>query len=376
MSNWIEAAEAALAGTLSSDAEVEVLRSIPSPVLDAAGLRALLAPFFAGFMWAATIFRETQIHSPLDPLALLLRLLALALTVRALALLVMLARRLRLRLGYARYALALTPEGLLYRSPAMDVALRREDILDARERGRWRERGGRRFAEVYVATQPRSGRTYLGLPPVLERTPGVLAERLMRWLGPPAESEQADPPPVDPQLLASELWDRVARGEQLPGVAAIPHGNAWLQRGPYASLLLGVAVLDGFVRLPDDTRQALGASVPLLLLAALIIVPVAWLFLTRVQLAPRRGLAAILTPSELLLRTRAGVMRVAWPSIVQVDIESRATWSLLLGAHESRWLTLRRKNAPELRFQESFSGVPLEVLNALCDAYRKARVSP
>src|SRR4051812_28797165 len=107
MSNWIEAAEAALAGTLSSDAEVEVLRATPPPVLDAAGLRALLAPFFAGFMSAATIFREIQIHSPLDPLALLLRLLALALTVRALTLLIMLARRLRLRLAYARHALAL-----------------------------------------------------------------------------------------------------------------------------------------------------------------------------------------------------------------------------------------------------------------------------
>src|SRR5215510_7185305 len=120
MSNWIEAAEGALAGTLSSDVEVDVLRATPSPVLDAAGLRALLAPFIAGFMWAATIFRETQIHSPLDPLALGLRFLALALTLRAITLMVMLVRRLRLRLRYASYALALTPEGLLYRTPAMD----------------------------------------------------------------------------------------------------------------------------------------------------------------------------------------------------------------------------------------------------------------
>ncbi|HKP60561.1 MAG TPA: hypothetical protein VJV78_27730, partial [Polyangiales bacterium] len=155
----------------------------------------------------------------------------------------------------------------------------------------------------------------------------------------------------------------------------IPHGSAWLRRGPYASLLLGVAVLEGFMRLPDEARLRLGAEVPLLLLAALVVVPLGWLFMTRVQLAPRRGLAAILTPAELLLRTRAGVMRVAWPLVVQVGIDSRASWSLLLGAHESRWLTLRRKNAPELRFQESFCGVPLEVLNSLCDAYRKARIA-
>jgi hypothetical protein len=282
---------------------------------------------------------------------------------------------LRLRVSFARYALALTPEGLLYRSPVTDVAVRREDIVDVRERGRWRERGGRRFADVYVVTQPRSGRTHLALPPVFERTPGVLAERLMRWLGAPDAPEQADPPAADAHALASELWEAVARGERPPGVAAIPHGNAWLQRGPYASLLLGVAVLEGFVRLPAATRETLGSGVPLLLLAALIVVPIGWLLLTRAQLSPRRGLAAILTPAELLLRTRAGVMRVAWPLIVQVEIESRAAWSLLLGAHESRWLTLRRKNAPELRFQESFCGVPLEVLHALCDGYRKARIS-
>jgi hypothetical protein len=210
---------------------------------------------------------------------------------------------------------------------------------------------------------------------VFESTPGVLAERLMRWLGPPDAAESSEPPAADAQLLVSELWERVAHGERPSGVSAIPHGNAWLQRGPFASLLLGVAVLEGFVRLPEDTRQQLGASVPLLLLAALVIVPIAWLLMTRAQLASRRGLAAILTPAELLLRTRAGVMRVAWPLVVQIEIESRAAWSLLLGAHESRWLTLRRKNAPELRFQESFSGVPLEVLNALSEAYRKARIS-
>ena len=31
-------------------------------------------------------------------------------------------------------------------------------ILDVRERGDWRNKGGRRFADVYVVTHPRTGR--------------------------------------------------------------------------------------------------------------------------------------------------------------------------------------------------------------------------
>ncbi len=380
MSSWIEAAEAALRGT-ASDAETDVIRPSPSPVFDAEGLRALLAPFLAGFLWAATIFREVQVAAPLDPLALLLRLLALALTVRAITLLFALVRRLRLRLQYARYALALHPEGLLYRTPDMDIAVPRDDILEVRERGRWRDRGGRRFAEVFVVTQPRSGRTHIALPPVFERTPGVLAERLMRWLGPPtpAPDEPESPAATEPtatesQPLASELWERVARGERPPGVTAIPHGRAWMQRGPYASVLLGVVVLEGFFRLPESSRDFVGATMPLALVAVLIIVPISWFLVTRAQIAPRRGLALILTPSDLFFRMRSGVVRIPWPRLVGAEVESRAAWSLLLGAHESRFLSLARKNAHEVRYHDSFLGVPLEVVAALCDAYRRGRI--
>ena len=242
-----------------------------------------------------------------------------------------------------------------------------------------------------MITQPRSGRLFVALPPVFERTPGVLAERLMRWLGPPPEANESDAEPSDdaapqpsaaasaeagPHPLATELWERVARGERPTGVTAIPHGSGWLQRGPYASMLLGLAVLEGYLRLPTATRERIDATVPLVLVGALVIVPVGWLLLTRSQLKVRRGLAGILTPTEFLLRTRAGVLRVAWPVVQRADIESRAAWSLLLGAHEARSLAIRRKAALPLQYQESFVGVPLEVLAALCDAYRRSRIVP
>jgi hypothetical protein len=389
MSSWIESAETALRGAVPVDGEVEVLRGGPPPVFDRVGRDALIASFVAVFAWQATIFRELQSGTPLDPLALLFRLLALAMSVRAIVLLWMLGRRVRLRFACARYGLVLTPEGLLYRTPDVDVAVPREDILEVRERGLWRDRGGRRFADVYVVTQPRSGRTHLALPPVFERTPGVLAERLMRWLGTSSRSEASDEPsepseplatPADPQPatsetpLASELWERVARGERPSGVVAIAHGSLWLQRGPYASMLLGLAVLQGFVRLPAVTRAQIDITVPLVLIGALVVVPIGWLVITRRQLKPRLGLAAIMTPTELLLRTAAGVLRVPWTIVQRVDIESRTTWSLLLGAHEARSLLVHRRSAQQLRYQESFIGVPLEVIAVLCDAYRKARI--
>src|SRR4051812_33938496 len=173
MSSWIESAETALRGVgsaTSSNAEVEVLQPGRPPVFDAEGVKSLVAPFMAAVIWACAIFREVQSGTALDPLALLLRLLALAMTVRAVTLLWRLGTRLRLWSQSSQYGLALTPEGLLYRTPAMDVALPREDILEVRERGRWRDRGGRRFADVYVITQPRTGRLFVALPPVFERT--------------------------------------------------------------------------------------------------------------------------------------------------------------------------------------------------------------
>jgi hypothetical protein len=398
MSSWIESAETALRATGSAtsiDAEVEVLRASRPPVFDADGVRSLVAPFMAAFMWAGSIFRELQSGTTLDPLALLLRLLALAMTVRAVTLLWLLGKRVQLWLRSSQYSLALTPDGLLYRTPDMDLALPREDILEVRERGRWRDRGGRRFADVYVITQPRSGRLFVALPPVFERTPGVLAERLMRWLGAPVASEtdaDADaevesqpeaatgtPPtaarPDEPAPLASELWERAARGERPPGITVIPHGRAWLQRGPYASMLLGLAVLDGFVRLPQITRDKVDVTVPLVLVAALVIVPVGWFFITRAQLKSRRGLAAVLTQTELLLRTRAGLLRTPWTTIERIDTESRSAWSLLLGAHEARTMIIRRRKAAPLQYHESFIGVPLEVVSGLCDAYRKSRIA-
>jgi hypothetical protein len=157
----------------------------------------------------------------------------------------------------------------------------------------------------------------------------------------------------------------------LEGVVVIRHGSAWMKRGPYASMLLGVAVLDGFVRLPTQAQQAINTVPALLLAAALVIVPAAWYLFTRVSLRSRKGLALVLSPQDLLSRGRGGVLRAAWSSVSRVEVQARSTWSLLQGAHTTRTLIIHRQREASVQCAESFMDTPIEVTAALCDAYRK-----
>jgi len=365
-SDWIARAEAALRGQPSPG--IDRLPAARPSVLDARGRRALLAPVTAAFLWAAVVFREGLAH-PLDPLALLLRLLALAATLRALVALALLGSRVRELLRRDRYGVALGEDGLLLRTPRTDFAVARTDIVDIVEHGAWQDRSAQRWADVYVVTRPDSGRLYLALPPFFAHSPGVLAERLMRWRGvaeAPAEREAREP-----AELASKLLDAVAAGERPPGVAVIEHGRGWLRRGPYATVLLGVAALEGWLRSSETARAQLGAAAPLVVALCLLIVPLFWIVLTRRDMAPRKGIALVLTPAELLLRTRAGVHRVRWTQVVRVEIASRTAWSILFGAHESRSLIVHRKGDDPISYAEPSLAAPAEVVAALCEGYRK-----
>lgn len=367
-SGWIERAEAALRGEPASG--VEVVPHGRPPVLDAIGRRALVAPFAAGFLWAAAIFREGLSH-PLEPLALLLRLLAFAASLRALVAIALLLRRARDTLRRERHQLVLADEGLLLRTPETDYAVPKQDIAFIREHGEWQERGATRWADVYLVTRPASGRLYLAIPPLFERTPGVLAERLMRWRGVAQPEREPEAAAREATELPSKLFDAVAAGERPDGVAVVEHGHGYLQRGPYATVLLGAAILDGLLRSPPEVGEQLGAAVPAMLGLCLLIVPLLWLLLTRRALAPRKGLALLLTPAELLMRTRGGVQRARWSEVARVEVAARTAWSIVHGAHQGRSLLIHRKDGQTLSYAETFLAVPAEVAASLCEAYRK-----
>jgi hypothetical protein len=355
--HWIVAAEAVLAGRAAPGEDVDVLRGESPPLVDAALLGALGQAMLAAIIWAATVFREQVTEAAIDPLLLLLRLLALGLSVRT-----------ALLFDARRHALVIAPEGLLLRTPSGDVPLPKAWIVGVVERGDWRARAGRRTSEVYVVTAPESGRTHVALPPIFDATPGVLAERLMRWRGAVPGSDADRPEPV---RLASKLYDEVAAGARPEGVAVIRHGRGWLVRGPYASVLLGVAVLVGFARLPEGTLALVGPLAPVAIGVCLALVPALWMWLVRREIRPRRGLALVLTPAEALMRARAGVVRVAWRAVARLSVETKSAWSLLEGHHGARHLLLARRNEPEVRYDEAYLGVPAEVALALCEAYRR-----
>ena len=365
--NWIEQAESALRGEPAEG--VELLSAHAPPWLDPLGRSVLLAPFLAAFMWAAVVFRA-RLAAPLDPILLLLRLLALAASARAGVLGFAFAARVRIGLQRARYAVALHEEGLLVRTPHADYALPKADVIDIRERGAWQERGGRQWREVYVVTRPASGRTHVALPPIFERSSGVLAERLMRWRGAVARDEERAAR-AEPAALASTLFDAAAAGEAPPGGVVIREGRSWLKRGPYATMLLGLALCDGFLRLPAAARARVGTTAGVAIALCLAVMPLAWLFATRRERAARKGIALLLTPAELLLRTRAGVHRTRWSDMTRSEVVTRRAWSIVMGAHEARTLVLGTREDGDIRYAEALMDTPAEVVAALTDAYRK-----
>lgn len=369
--SWVTRAEAALDGR-RADPDVTLVSPQRPALLDGDGGEALIAPLLAGFLWAAAIFRELQ-SGQTDPLALLLRWLALGLSVRAARLLWQLGTRFKLWLQAPRYGMAITDEGFLLRMPTLDLPVAKGDVIDVREQGDWRTRSGRRFHHVYVATRPSSGRILVTVPPVLDDNPGLLAERLMRWLGPPPTLDQEHVFPA-PDPLPSKLYEAAAAGEAPSGVIALRHGSAWVERGPYFTVLLGLTLLERWLSLDAALRTRLGPAPLALIVTCTLIVPFAWWRMTRRHLAPRRGLSLVLTPAEMLLRTPSGIHRVPWKSLQRVSIEAKRAWSILSGNRIQRSLLIERHNEPQIRYDEVFLGMPAEAVAAIVDAYRRGRL--
>ncbi len=71
------------------------------------------------------------------------------------------------------------------------------------------------------------------------------------------------------------------------------------------------------------------------------------------------------------MRTRSGVLRVPYDGIVRASVERRRGLVSLLSREPPRRLLIQRKGAPEIRYDEAFLGVPVEVAIALLDARRR-----
>lgn len=368
--HWIRRAERAIAAPAGSEAaDCVVVRGRRPPLLDRFGAGALVAPVLAAFLWGAVVLRELVEPSPIDPWTTLLRLLAVGLTVRTALLYAELIRRFRVALAASRSALVLTPEGLFVRTGVADFLMPREHIVAVTEHGDWRARHGRSFRDVYVVLRPESGRAWIAIPPVFDETPSALASRLSEWLG-----KVEGPPgyvPPEPGDAPAKVYADAASGMVASGSMVIKHGRGWIKRGPYATVLFGVTILIGFVRLPRDDWEALGPVAIGALVMSFVLVPLAWLWMTGREIRPRKKLALVLTPAEALMRVPRGMLRARWSTLSRAAVETRRTWSILEGYHAARTLVMERTDGPPIRYDEAFLGAPCEVVVALVEAYRR-----
>lgn len=369
---WVERADEALGGK-----EVEgvtIVRGTEPPLFDGEAIRAVFAPFLAAIFWSAAIFREMLAETSIDPLAVGLRILALGFTLRVAVLGARQLARLKIWLRAPGYALALADGGLVYRTPEFDVAVPKSSVIGVMAAGDWQSRpAGARSSDVYVVVDPALGRTHLALPPVLDATPGRLAERLMRWRGGVEAPETFEHPP--PEESANRAYDAAAAGRAPAGTAVVKHGRTWMKKGPYLAVVVAIVVAEGLLRGGPAVWGAIEPYVGGGLVVGILGIFARWFWMERRDVGSQKGLAFVLTPSEILIKQRAGMIRVRWPDVVTVSATSKKSWSVLEGAHDARQLVITRRGAGPIRYDEAYLGLPVEVAQVLMDAY-KAGVLP
>ncbi|MEM9188372.1 MAG: hypothetical protein AAGF12_04320 [Myxococcota bacterium] len=329
--------------------------------------RKLLTAMVLVLLAGGTLFlgqlREAGVGTPLDPAALLLRVLGLGLAVRAVSLVVLAVPWLRLASGAQRFRLTLTEEEIVLNDGERKETGQLQDLLTVVEEGDWQRRpAGRRNTFVYALLAGTRAQPYLTIPPVFADTPGSIAERLMR-------SGQPAPFPATEEELPSRTYQRATRGDLDPHTIAVRHGRGWLRRGPYASSLLLIALIDGFAR---SGVAILDAPVLVVVVLGLLLIPLGWIFLTLRAMRSRQGLAMVLTPRYLLLRSRGGVIATEWDEIKKVRVAERMSWSILGGLEAARTLVIERSaRDSDIRYQDAYLGLPIEAAKGLLESYRQ-----
>ncbi|HJL32437.1 MAG TPA: hypothetical protein RMI62_25345, partial [Polyangiaceae bacterium LLY-WYZ-15_(1-7)] len=294
-----------------SDEAPTRLAGRPPPLFDLRLGQGLLLSMLAVVVGGLAAWRELATGSPMDRLAIPLRFLTLVLLVRGLAGLRLLLRRIRLRGAARGHRLELGDDALVWTRPEGALRVSKESIAGIVPPA---EDGA--HAPVHLLVTPEDGDALVRLPPVFG-PPGALAEQLERWRGPvPAP----DPLPERPLArAASPVYDAAAEGRPPEGGAVLRHGWGWLRRGPYAAVLFAVVFLEGTLRIPEGLELAL---LPKLAMAACALIPIGWLWMTVREIAPRRGLAMVITPAEVLMRTQAGVLRAPFDRLDGVGIDA------------------------------------------------------
>ena len=189
----------------------------------------------------------------------------------------------------------------------------------------------------------------------------------MRWRAPgvvPPGRTTEDVP------LPSRQFEAATVGAAPVGSAVISHGGRWIWRGPYSSACLALAILLQITRSADNLLTPTSTLIFVLIIATLFLVPLTWLWNARRHVAPRRGVAILLTPEAALMRTRAGVLTLPWSTVSTVRVESQPAWSVLEGQTARRQLRFERPEDEPVFIEEAYIQPPLDAVALLAEAYR------
>lgn len=360
-----------------AQAGVELLRGARPSLLDATSANAVSSLVLAAFVTGAALFRgqaASVLGGPqFDLIASVLRCLALAFVVRA-AIATVRSVRTLLRDGAARDAvLALGEEGLLLKLPGSEQPVARSEVLGVTFEAPLPSRTlTPRAPDVQLVLTSAGGKPrVVRIPPYFAPSAEITVARLQRWLSRGDElrvPERDSAAPEDPELH----YQAAARGQHWAGEAAIPDGGGYLLRAPYTALLGLVFALD-VLRTAGPMRAQIVQ--PVLAAAALCVaLIVGWLLWMQRRRATRLGLGMLLTPDELLLRGKAGVVAVPWPQLVQVEVGVRPRWSPFVGPYAARTLTLTTQEQQHMLFDQSFLGTSVEAIALLCKSYRDENI--
>lgn len=364
--SWIEKAELALKGESLSGVDVVRGRA-----------RFIAPPTLAQDLFAITlaaitiVIMRTQAVRDLGMATFALTAFAFGISARAALALIRLRAAAQVFGEGRRYAIVSTHEGLLVRTPLIELPIEKQDLLDVVLDESWSERNSS-HGDIHLVLHPRLARTHLTLPGVFEDPSAAIAEQIMRWRG----LRGIGTAPTTDAPLASKVYEDVARGERPNDVAVIRLGSKWLLRAPVLATLAAAAFLAGGNAL---WSSVLSGSNVVFVVAGIALLGVAsptlWLLRTRRELASRLGIGAVLTPHALLVRLRSGVYSLSWNEVQRVSSNVSRRWGWLTGMRIDHEVVATRHHGEPVTLDDAYLAAPAAVVAAIANAYREGRVA-
>lgn len=348
---------------------IEVLRAESPPWLDGAVMRAMMSVLMAGFIVGAAVLRtRMSAGTPFDLMALLLRTAGLAFVVRA-AIAIVIALRERLHRSRASHnVLAWSEHGIYERTPEGERFFARGDVLGALLEETPERSALAQSKRVWLVARPAEGKVRCWqLAAHYAQKPEILVARLSPWVVPaPALAR-----PRERESISLEArYARAAQGKPAEGEVPVPEGFGYRARAPYAALLGVAFALDALWSAGPLRARILS---PALLSCVLVLALFAgWFVWMGRRRATRLGIAMLITPEELLVRGRGGVLGVPWPQLQAAQVSARMAWSPFLGSFSVRTLVVTTTHGEVMSFDAGFLGVPPEVLAAVLDSQRSS----